>query len=369
MLDRIIKSNGWKGLGAFLVFFSLMVGLITPLGPGIISLSPDTIQSGDSLIIKVKTINAHFLSHPEGFQGAVSLENQYLIKAKEFHILSDNEVDLKIQIPVQYSPKKGMVELLDLQLASDYDGFLVLRQSLKLKPINLDSNSQTRSMSSLSPSNDQTLKIKRLSPQWFSFPYREILYESVRNLFFHVVMWFAMLSVFFISVIYSIRYLRTGKSEYDLIAVESVQVGLVFATLGVVTGSLWARYTWGDWWPNDPKLNGTAIAILLYFAYIILRNSINEDQQRAKISSVYNVFAFPLMVVVILVLPRLTASLHPGNGGNPAFSTYDLDSHLRIAFYPAALGWILISLWILDIRVRIRKLEEKRDIQSSNLSE
>ena len=363
MLDRIIKSNWWKWTGAFLVFFSLMVGLLTPLAPGIVSISPDSLQAGDSISIRIKTVNAHFLSKPAGLQGALSLENQYVIKSSFLHVLSDNEIQMSFKLPGHFSPQKGSVELLDLELASDYDGFLVLRQSVKLKPYSGKDSLIIHSISSSPATNTETFKVKSLTSQWFSFPYREILYESVRNLFFHVVMWFAMLTLFLISVVYSIRYLRSANKIDDIIAAESVQVGLVFAAIGIITGSIWAKFTWGDWWPNDPKLNGTAIAILLYFAYMILRNSLSEDQQKAKISAVYNIFAFPLMFVVIMVLPRITASLHPGNGGNPAFSTYDLDSHLRIAFYPACLGWILISLWIMDIRIRIRKLEEIRENQ------
>jgi heme exporter protein C len=177
-------------------------------------------------------------------------------------------------------------------------------------------------------------------------------------------MWPVMLVLFLISVIFSLLYLRSLRPIHDFIAVESAQVGLLFGVIGVVTGSLWAKYTWGDWWPNDPKLNGTAIAILLYLAYMILRNSISEDQQKAKISAVYNVFAFPLMFVVIIILPRLTSSLHPGNGGNPGFNTYDLDSHLRMALYPAFVGWILIGIWITEIRVRIRKIISERSLMN-----
>ena len=66
-------------------------------------------------------------------------------------------------------------------------------------------------------------------------------------------------------------------------------------------------------------------------------------------------------MVLIGLLPRLqgTDSLHPGNGGNPAFSKYDLDNSLRPVFYSAVLGWILLGFWIYSIRVRIRNMEEK----------
>jgi len=194
-----------------------------------------------------------------------------------------------------------------------------------------------------------------------SVPRKYIVNETIRNLYFHVPMWMGMLTVFVVSVFYSVRYLRDGKEEYDLAAVECVNTGLVFYTLGLITGMLWARYTWGEFWSGDPKQNSAAIAFLLYCAYLVLRNSIDEEQKRAKISAIYNIFAFPIMIVLIFILPRMTDSLHPGSGGNPGFGGDDLDNHMKISFYPAMLGWSFIALWIATIRYRIRLIENKRN--------
>src|SRR6202789_3909308 len=166
-------------------------------------------------------------------------------------------------------------------------------------------------------------------------PHLPILHETIRNTYFHVPMWIAMFTVFTISVIYSIRYLNTGNEKYDLVAVECVNTGMFFYVLGLLTGMLWAKSAWGAFWSNDPKQNSAAIAFLLYCAYGVLRNSIDEEQKRAKISAIYNIFAFPIMVVLIMVLPRLTDSLHPGNGGNPAFGKLDMDNRMRVVLYPA----------------------------------
>jgi heme exporter protein C len=84
-----------------------------------------------------------------------------------------------------------------------------------------------------------------------------------------------------------------------------------------------------------------------------------EEQKRARISAVYNIFAYVLMLVFLMVYPRLNAvdSLHPGNGGNPAFSTYDLDSNMRLVFYPAVLGWMLMGVWLASLRIRLGKID------------
>ncbi|MFI5452507.1 cytochrome c biogenesis protein CcsA [Pedobacter sp. UC225_61] len=190
-------------------------------------------------------------------------------------------------------------------------------------------------------------------------PHLDILNETIRNLYFHVPMWLAMIVLFSISVFYSIKFLWKGNELDDLKAVESVNVGIIFSVLGLVTGAIWAKYTWGQFWSFDVKQNFTAIAILLYFAYLVLRNSIDEEQKRAKISAIYNIFAFPMMVVLIMVLPRLQSSLHPGNGGNPGFNSYDLDSRMRAVLYPAFIGWSIIGYWIYTIRFRIRSIEHQ----------
>ncbi|RYF09554.1 MAG: ABC transporter permease [Flavobacteriales bacterium] len=191
-------------------------------------------------------------------------------------------------------------------------------------------------------------------------PRLAILNETIRNLYFHVPMWFAMIVLFTISVWYSVRSLSTQSEADDIRAVESANAGIIFGILGIVTGAVWAKFTWGQFWSFDPKQNFAAISLLLYFAYFVLRNAIDEEQKRAKIAAIYNIFAFPMMVVLLFVLPRLQDSLHPGNGGNPGFNSYDLDSRMRMVFYPACLGWILVGYWVYTLRFRTKILENKQ---------
>lgn len=187
-------------------------------------------------------------------------------------------------------------------------------------------------------------------------PSLDIVNESIRNLYFHVPMWFGMTIILFISVIFAIRYLRFRNPIDDLYAVESANVGILLGILGIITGMLWAQFTWGTYWHGDPKQNASAVGLLIYLAYSILRSSLKDEQQRATISSVYNIFAYAILIPLLFILPRLTASMHPGNGGNPGFNSYDLDSNMRLVFYPAVIGWTLLGWWIVTLRVRIRKL-------------
>ena len=192
-------------------------------------------------------------------------------------------------------------------------------------------------------------------------PRRAILNESIRNTYFHVPLWFAMIIMLFASVVQSVKYLYKQKIQNDDESVELVNVSLVFGLLGCITGATWANFTWGEPWPNDPKLNSVAIGMLVYLAYVVLRNSIEDEQRRARISAVYNVFAFVIFMVLIWVLPRLNDSLHPGNGGNPAFGKYDMDNKMRIVFYPAIIGFTLLGVWIAQLKLRLRRIERQID--------
>jgi heme exporter protein C len=88
---------------------------------------------------------------------------------------------------------------------------------------------------------------------------------------------------------------------------------------------------------------------------------LSDEEKRAKISAVYNIFAFALMIPLIWVLPRMVDSLHPGNGGNPGFNAYDLDARMRTVFYPAVIGWFLLGLWISTLIIRTELIRYRKD--------
>jgi len=192
-------------------------------------------------------------------------------------------------------------------------------------------------------------------------PELPIIRQSIRNLFFHVVMWFSMMVMFGTSLVRSLKYLSSFNIKHDVFAVQSVNVGLFFGMLGIITGMEWANFTWGKPWTNDPQLNGAAITILAYFAYAVLRRSIDEENKRARMAAVYNIFAFVMLIVFIGILPRLAeGSLHPGKGGSP-MTVASLDTDMRLVFYPAIAGWIIIGYWLTGIRVKISHIQQHLD--------
>jgi heme exporter protein C len=194
----------------------------------------------------------------------------------------------------------------------------------------------------------------------FHFPFQPRIFETIRNLMLHVPMWFTMFLLMGIGFVASIRQLSSTESaQHDLRAESSVQVGMVFGVLGLITGSLWARFTWGAWWVDDPQLNGAMVTVLVYAGYLILRATVENQRLKARLSAVYNLFAFVILIILLMVLPRFTESLHPGKGGNPGFNSYDLDSSLRMVFYPAVIGWMLLGLWMYRVRLATAALNQK----------
>jgi heme exporter protein C len=202
-------------------------------------------------------------------------------------------------------------------------------------------------------------------------PALPLLQETIRNLYFHVCMWFAMMILFTVSVVYAVKYLRSLKLVHDIYARSFAVVAMVMGVLGYATGAIWASYTWAD--PNkplinsfstiarDPKLIGAAIALLVYSAYLILRDAIADIDKRARISAVYNIFAYAILFPAIWILPRILPSLHPGNDGNPALDVKnDISSSMRLVFYPAVIGWTLLGVWIATLKIRMQLLTDKK---------
>lgn len=190
-------------------------------------------------------------------------------------------------------------------------------------------------------------------------PHLFIVNETIRALYFHVPMWFAMISLFGASAWYGVKYLRNPSIQHDIHSNQFVHAGFAFGLLGIVSGMIWANYAWGSPWHGDPKQNGAAISLLVYSAYFVLRKSVDNEDQRARLSAIYNVFAFVAMIPLIFIIPRMQDSMHPGSGGNPGFNMYDLQSNMRIVFYPACIGWILLGFWIASLRIRTELLYER----------
>lgn len=196
-----------------------------------------------------------------------------------------------------------------------------------------------------------------------SIPDIDILKQSARNLFFHVPMWFTMFVCFGTSFVYSVKYLNNAKIEFDQKAVAATTTGLLFGIAGLLTGSLWARFTWGAWWTfAEPRMNLSAVAMMIMAAYFVLRSAFDDAEKRAKMAAVYNIFAVSTVPFLFYIVPRQLPSLHPGADGNPAFSEIT-SPELRFIFYPAVVGFIALGVWIMNTTFRYQRIKSHLEEQ------
>ncbi|MDX2000978.1 MAG: cytochrome c biogenesis protein CcsA [Chitinophagales bacterium] len=349
---NFLKQWWWKVLATVLIIYTLIMGFLIPLGTGIVDIEPSKTNAGDTVQVKIEGYNSHFLKG-NGNQSlgikAFLKNDENLLCAASVEAKSDRTLWATFEIPADLKIE-SKTDFYSIVVTDPYDGTFFLANAFGISRVDT-------SLSSRNVSCVKELTIEKGAAT--TFPYREILYETIRNLFFHVPMWFAMIAMLIFSFGSSIAYLNSGNSRYDIYAHQAVIVGVFFGILGLLSGMVWAKNTWGAYWTNDPRLNGAAVGELVYIAYLVLRNSLTNDITRSKVSAVYNIFGFVIYIVFIFVVPRINDSLHPGQGGNPAFSNYDLDSTLRLVFYPACMGFILLAFWLSAILIRMEIISKE----------
>ncbi len=345
------KKLWWKLLCVPILMYVIIMGLSMPLSPGITSMSIFTASTGETFTVKITTYNT-FHTQAKEVKARLRKDSTLFIAAQNVKVLDDNHLEATFAIPA-FMPSSKEQERFSVDVDNDLDGYGTLPGKFVIKQSVIDSLEGTKVW--------KNTDFGDLSERSTNFPFRGLLYETIRNTFFHVPLWFAMLFLFIGATWNSFMYLRTQDPDRDRKAQVLTLVGLLFGVLGIVTGMLWAKSTWGTYWTwKEIKLNMTAIALLIYFAYFVLRNAFDDLEKRARIAAVYNVFAFVAALVLINVIPRMTdSSLHPGNGGNPAFGSEDMDNTLRMVFYPAIIGWTLLGFWIATIYYRLLNIEEK----------
>jgi heme exporter protein C len=197
---------------------------------------------------------------------------------------------------------------------------------------------------------------------WFELPLIPGLEEKSRIILFHVPMAWVTVVAFISATIYGIRFLGTKDLAYDLKSVAAAGLGTMFCILATVTGSIWAKFSWGSFWNWDPRQTSIFILLLIYGAYFALRSSIDGEEKKATLSAVYSIIAGVTAPFFIFVMPRIMTGLHPGakgdDGGSTPVAQLHMPPNMLIVFFASLIGFTILYFWLFDMKLRISRLEE-----------
>src|SRR4030043_2127407 len=145
---------------------------------------------------------------------------------------------------------------------------------------------------------------------FFYAPLEAVMGQVQRVFYFHVAnSWVGMLG-FMVAAIAGVAFLRKGERKWDIVGMAAVEISLVFFFIAIVSGSIWARGSWGTWWTWDPRLTTASIVELIYAAYLMLRQGIEDPDRRARFGAVYTILGSISIPLTFLSI-RLLRTIHP----------------------------------------------------------
>lgn len=177
--------------------------------------------------------------------------------------------------------------------------------------------------------------------------------EASRIFYYHIPLAWICVVAFVMAMIYSIRYLKTRNIAEDDKAAEAARLGLIFCALATVTGSVFAKVTWGSFWSWDPRETSIFILLLLYGAYFALRGAVEVEEKRAALAAAYAIFAFITVPFLIFVLPRVMPSLHPTESIISNGLEFTMGLTVRWIFAASLVCFLMIFLWMFSLARRI----------------
>ncbi|MDN5310484.1 MAG: heme exporter protein [Methanolobus sp.] len=189
----------------------------------------------------------------------------------------------------------------------------------------------------------------------------QVLDSSFNIFYFHLPIAFMAYFSFIVVFIASIMQLRQNSSRWDTIALSAAEVGVVFAFLVLLTGSIWAKATWGWYWVWEPRLTTSLVLLLVYLAYLMLRQAIDEPEKRARLAAVFGIVGFVSVPLSFLSI-RLWRSAHPLMFGSSAYggSGGGLEgTSLQLTLLVNMLAFFMLFVTLLAYRVRNEELREE----------
>jgi len=196
---------------------------------------------------------------------------------------------------------------------------------------------------------------------FFYAPLEAVMGLVQKVFYFHVAAgWVGMIS-FLVAAFAGVAYLRTSNRKWDIVGLSAVEIGMVFAFINIVTGSIWARPIWNTWWTWDPRLTTAAIMMLIYAAYFMLRSGIEDPNRRARFGAVYAIIGF-LSVPLTFFSARLFRTIHPiviGANQPGAEGSFDMTGTMLVTFLFSLLTFTFIFADLLWHRIRLGRLADK----------
>lgn len=192
-------------------------------------------------------------------------------------------------------------------------------------------------------------------------PREAVMGEVQRVFYFHVAAGWVGALAFLVTAVAGGVYLLRGEPRWDQIALSSVEIGVVFTFINIVSGSIWARPIWNTWWTWDPRLVTATVMELIYVAYLMLRQGIEDPDRRARFGAVYGILGF-LSVPLTFLSIRIFRTIHPvviGSGDPTAEGTFDMTPRMRMAFFYSLFTFTLVYVTLLWHRLRLQRLTEK----------
>lgn len=185
--------------------------------------------------------------------------------------------------------------------------------------------------------------------------------EVFRIIYFHFPMAITTVVAFGLGMFYSIKYLSNRNLKYDLREVISARLGIIFCVLAAISGSIFAKNTWGSYWNWDPRESSIFMLLLVYGAYFALRSAVSDPDQRANLSAVYSIFGFVATIFFIFIMPRIMPGLHPGApqpSGASEGSVISFSAATASVLIPSCLAYIGVFLWINKLSVDIAEMRK-----------
>ncbi|MFN8530534.1 MAG: cytochrome c biogenesis protein CcsA [Anaerolineae bacterium] len=183
--------------------------------------------------------------------------------------------------------------------------------------------------------------------------------------YFHVAAFSGGAVAFFGAVVGGIVYLRTRKARWDMLALAGVEVGFFLSLITLFTGMVWARPIWNTWWTWDPRLTSTAIMVLTYAAYLMLRGAIENPDKKRAMAAVYGILAFGTVVFTYAIIRIRPDTIHPtviGSSPSNAEGGFAMTDSMKAALgINSAIWCCFITPALVWWRIRLENLHEKSD--------